>query len=44
MQTTEYSALKEDFRTLQNKVADIEKHEAEVKLKEDRKALEEEVL
>ena len=44
MQTTEYSALKEDFRALQNKVADIEKREAEVKLKEDRRALEEAVL
>ena len=44
VQTTEYTALKEDFRALQNKVADMEKREAEVKLKEDRKALEEAVL
>ena len=32
-QTSEYSTLKEDFRALQNKVAEIEKREAEVKLK-----------
>ena len=43
-QTSEYSTLKEDFRALQNKVAEIEKREAEVKLKEDRRALEDAVL
>ena len=43
-QTSEYSTLKEDFRVLQNKVAEIEKREAEVKLKEDRRALEDAVL
>ena len=39
VQTTEYTALKEDLRALQHKVSDMEKREAEVKLKEDRKGL-----
>merc|ERR1712101_102678 len=44
VQTTEYTALKEDLRALQHKVSDMEKRDAEVKLKEDRKGLEDAVL
>ena len=43
-QTSEYSTLKEDFRVLKDRVAEIEKREAVVKLKEDRRALEDAVL
>merc|ERR1711951_8861 len=43
-QTSEYSTLKEDFRVLKDRVAEIEKRQAVVKLKEDRRALEDAVL
>ena len=44
VQTTKYTSLKEDLHALQHKVSDMEKREAEMKLKEDRKGLEEAVL
>ena len=43
-QTSEYSTLKEDFRVLKDSIAEIEKRETVVKLKEERRALEDAVL
>ena len=44
VQTNEYTVLREDLQALQNKVSEMEKREAEAKLIEDRRGLEDEVL
>ena len=43
-QTSEFSALREDLRALQDKVSELEKRESEAKLGEERRNLESEVL
>ena len=43
-QTSEFSALREDLKALQDKVSELEKRESEAKLGEERRNLESEVL
>ena len=43
-QTSEFTALREDLRALQDKVSELEKRESEAKLSEERRNLENEVL
>ena len=43
-QTSEFTALREDLRALQDKVSELEKRESEAKLIEERRGLEDEVL
>ena len=43
-QTSEFTALREDLRALQDKVSELEKRESEAKLGEERRNLECEVL